>query len=459
MSHSVKNVLVIGLGKTGTSVCSFLKNQGAQVYVAEDRADLLAQAENEGFNPLTLTGDWPHLDYAVVSPGVPWCWPAPHPFCLKARQLGLALINDVDLFALRLRAEKPDAQIIAITGTNGKSTTTALMHHVLDTLSQPNTMGGNIGVPVLDLPLQAGTYVLELSSYQLELCRSLFPHIGILLNITPDHLTRHGGMASYTAAKAHVFEGMSLGGYGVISVDDSHCSALYEHFQPAYVKKLIPISTRHALSYGVYLEKGVLMDAIEAPHAVGPLDEMPTLRGEHNWQNMLAVYAALRCQQLQGKDIWKAFKTFPGLAHRQEHVGQKNNVTFINDSKATNVDSVAKALPYYDNIYWIVGGQAKEGGLKGLESWLGRIRHAYLIGEAAQDFANYLAYHQVPHTVAGTLDKAVDKAAHAAFESPDDSVVLLSPACASWDQFKSFEERGDVFRAAVQHVMDKKGLS
>jgi UDP-N-acetylmuramoylalanine--D-glutamate ligase len=476
----VKKVLVLGLGKTGLSACRYLHAQGIAVCVAEESRERLNLAQAEGYPSLVEAG-WEDVSAVVVSPGIPWCWPTPHPVCLKARQLGIPLITDVDLFMQARLAQAPHSHMIAITGTNGKSTTTALMHHVLQTLGKPVVMGGNIGVPVLDLlchsdsfchsreggnpsidavdpRLREGdkdfTYVLELSSYQLELSHSVFPQTAILLNITPDHLGRHGGMAGYIAAKARIFEGLSQGGTGVISVDDAHCRELYNHFQR---DTLIPISTEQALPHGVYVEKGQLVDALgTTPQVMGSLEGMPTLRGPHNWQNMLAVYAALRSQGLSGHRVVEAFRTFPGLAHRQELVGTYEGVTFINDSKATNVESVSKALPYYENIYWILGGQAKEGGLQGLEPWLKRIRHAYLIGEAAPNFAAYLASHSVPYTIVKTLENAVPQAAQAALADPNgQATVLLSPACASWDQFASFEARGDAFRTLARTFINK----
>ena len=458
MMHSFKNVLVVGLGKTGASVCRFLKSQGVTVYGAEDNLQLAAVSDCELVT--AHFAKWHELDAVVVSPGIPWCWPSPHPLCLKARQLGIPLITDVDLFITQLSQNAPKAKIIGITGTNGKSTTTALMTHALNALEQPALMGGNIGVPVLDLP-QANdhAYVLELSSYQLELSRSFFAHVALLVNISPDHLSRHGGMAGYVAAKARIFEGLNQGGVGIIGVDDDHCRALYDYLKPFYGPRIIPVSTGHELPYGVYMKDGCLVDALDAPTTIGPLDAMPTLRGIHNWQNMVVAYAALRSLNCAGADLLPAFKTFPGLAHRQEVIAQKDNVVFINDSKATNVDSVSKALPCYENIYWILGGQPKEGGLSGLEPYLSQIRHAYVIGQSAPDFAAFFKAHGVPHTSSGTLDVAVAQAAQAAFLDPNPAVVLLSPACASWDQFASFEARGNAFRTYVEKLLQEASCS
>ena len=454
----MKKVLVLGLGRTGVSTCRYLQAQGFSVFVAEDHEARLKTALSEGYKIFTES-DWVDVAFVVVSPGIPWCWPAPHPLCFKARQRGIPLTTDVDLFMIERYKTMPGSQVIAITGTNGKSTTTALMHHTLTSLGRPALMGGNIGVPALDLLEEKQgdgrdlTYVLELSSYQLELSRSVFPHTALLLNITTDHLGRHGGMAGYTAAKARIFEGLSQGGKGVIGVDDDPCLGLYEALPQ---EGLIPISTQRSLSYGVYGVGGQLVDALEEgePRLMGSLEGMPALKGTHNWQNMLGVYGALRAQGISGHDIMDAFHSFPGLAHRQEVVAVHQGVTFLNDSKATNVDSVAKALPYYENIYWILGGQAKEGGLQGLEPWLPRVRHAYLIGESAASFSTYLTAHGVPHTVVGTLERAVSLAAQRArIDSAGQATVLLSPACASWDQFTSFEARGEAFKRFVHQYI------
>ena len=441
-----KKVSVVGLGKSGTATARALSDSGAIVSVWDDAES--ARTSVQGFtveNPLNAIQSY---DLIVWSPGIPHTFPKPHPIAVAAKQDHIPIVCDVDLLA----EAKPNNRILAITGTNGKSTTTTLLAHVLATSGRQVAAGGNLGTAALAMPDLGpeGRYVLELSSYQLELCPSLKIHAGVLLNITPDHLGRHGGMDGYIAAKRSVFDKLTSNGTAVIGVDDVHCLAIADQLQAQGVS-VVRISATHRLQKGISVPDGLLL---EDGQPVLDLTKVARLPGRHNWQNAAAAFALARADGLPSAAAASAISTYPGLQHRQELIADRKGVLFINDSKATNADAVAKALACYDRIYWILGGQAKEGGITSLSEYFPRIAHAYLIGEAAEEFADTLGT-QVPFTQCGTLEKAVAEAAKAARPG---SVVLLSPACASWDQFTSFEHRGDVFRSQVQ-ALDSQGAA
>jgi UDP-N-acetylmuramoylalanine--D-glutamate ligase len=344
--------------------------------------------------------------------------------------------------------------VIAVTGTNGKSTTTALIGHILKECGYRLEVGGNLGQPVLGFNAvgAGGVYVLELSSYQLELTPSLAPDIAVLLNITPDHLGRHGGMDGYIAAKRSIFRRGTRPQTAIIGIDDEPCREIAFDLANAPVFNAVTISA-------VSPEASVTaIDGLLADHRTGfaaDLTSIPSLPGAHNGQNAAASYAACVAFGVDPQSILTAMKTFPGLAHRQQRVATINGVTYINDSKATNAEAAGKALACYEPIYWIAGGQAKEGGLNGLEPLMPRVRRAFLIGEAEADFAAWLD-RRAAYTRCGTLDRALSEAhALAQQEQLPHAVILLSPACASWDQFKSFEHRGEAFGAAVRALAEK----
>ena len=337
---------------------------------------------------------------------------------------------------------------IAITGTNGKSTTTALIGHVLSACGFDVQMGGNIGNSVLALSPPSGKtiYVLEMSSFQIDLTPGIAPDVGVLSNLTPDHLDRHGSMENYAAIKARLMSQVTMGGHVIIGVDDTYTAAIFAQLPG----RAIPVSVGHTQAHGIFVEDGVLFDATSgAPTRVMAMDQAPHLRGTHNWQNAALAYGAVRSFIADPQAIAAAIASFPGLAHRMEDVGHVGNVVFINDSKATNADATARALAVYHDIFWIAGGKPKSGGIESLTEYFPRIRSAYLIGEAAPAFADTLDG-QASYIMSGTLDVAVRQAAtDAANASVPAPVVLLSPACASYDQFKDFEQRGDAFRALV----------
>jgi UDP-N-acetylmuramoylalanine--D-glutamate ligase len=448
-TYATQRIAVMGLGKSGLSAAAALKAGGAKVCVWDDSAEQRKAAAAAGWTVLDPEAE--RLDVAGViwSPGVPHTLPKPHPLAVKARAQNVPLICDVDVLC---RAQQA-ATFIGVTGTNGKSTTTALTAHILRHAGRATEVGGNLGTPALDLvPLGAfGTYVLELSSYQLELVPALSLETAIFLNITPDHIDRHGSMDGYVAAKKRIFAHQRHPRAAIIGVDDAYSASLAEQLTRAGAHQVVPISVHKTIPGGVYVESGMLIDASEGRATpVIDLRAIATLPGDHNWQNAAAAYGAARSQGLAPQVIAAALASFKGLAHRQELVAVVDGVRFVNDSKATNADAAEKALRCYENIYWIAGGRAKEGGIAPLKPLFGRIRHAFLIGEAADDFADTLEASQVPHDLYEDLETAVEDAGTRALrEKRPGAVVLLSPACASFDMFKNFEERGEVFRREV----------
>jgi UDP-N-acetylmuramoylalanine--D-glutamate ligase len=358
-------------------------------------------------------------------------------------------VSDVEL----LWRARRSARFVAITGTNGKSTTTALIAHVLKAAGLEIVAGGNIGTPALDLPALGprGVYVLELSSYQLEITPSAIYDVAVLLNITPDHLDRHGGMDGYVAAKRLIFRGQGEDDTAIVGVDDGICRRIRADLAARGAQRVVAISAFDGAAGGVFAGGQWLIDDLDRlSRPLADLSRARALPGTHNGQNAAAAYAVARALDVPAEIAAKALLDFPGLAHRQELVGTADGVRFINDSKATNADAAARALESYENIFWIAGGIAKEGGIAPLAPFFPHIAHAFLIGQAAPDFARTLEG-RVPHTSCGTLEAALDaahKAARAAGKKP--AVVLLSPACASFDQFKNFEARGDAFRALVR---------
>jgi len=427
-----RTVAVMGLGKSGAATVDALLHGGAIVWAWDDNE----AARAPGLPLVDLAAaDFAGLDLLVWSPGIPHTFPQPHPVAEKARAAGIPLVCDVDLLA----SARPDLRPLAVSGTNGKSTTTTLLAHILAAAGRAVAAGGNLGTPVLALPDLGpeGRVVLELSSYQLELVPSLRLAAAVLLNITPDHLGRHGGMEGYIAAKRGLFDRLAPGGVAVVGVDDAPSAAIAEALPDA-----VRISVERELAKGVSAPDGVLLDDGKP---VRDLKTIARLPGRHNWQNACAAYAMARADGIAPETIAAALATYPGLAHRQELVATIDGVAWINDSKATNADAAEKALVCYPRILWIIGGQAKEGGIVSLAPHFGRVAHAFLIGEAADSFAATLAG-RVAFSRSGTLESAV---AEAAAMAKAGDTVLLSPACASWDQFHSFEHRGEVFRALV----------
>ncbi len=453
------HVALFGLGRSGLSAGRALMAGGAIVHAWDDGAEARDNAENEG---LTLDdlyeADWSQFSALVLSPGIPLTHPEPHALVLKARAHDLEIIGDVELFARELEhLDVPGGKpmVIAVTGTNGKSTTTTLIAHILNSCGYRAMAGGNIGQAILDLPppTYRSVYVIEMSSYQIDLTRSLRPDVAVLLNITPDHLERHGGFEGYVATKAKIFEGQSSEGIAVIGVDDSQTQEICTRISSRKAHQVIPVSVGNALGRGIYVIHGVLYDGVVRPtKKVVDLNEAHGLPGAHNWQNAAIAFAAIRGLLKDHLKLADAILSFPGLAHRLEEVGRLEKVRFINDSKATNGEAAARALAAYENIFWIAGGQAKAGGIEALKPLYSRVSKAYLIGEAADEFAACLEG-AVTYVKSGDLKTALAQAMEdASIYRQGDPIVLLSPACASFDQFKDFEQRGDAFRAMVQKV-------
>jgi UDP-N-acetylmuramoylalanine--D-glutamate ligase len=448
---------VLGLGRSGAATAEALIRGGARVLAWDDSETARAAVPADILVDLKDT-DWGAIDALVMSPGIPLTHPVPHPVAAAARAAGRPIISDIELLAMA----QPSARFVCITGTNGKSTTTTLIAHVLKSAGRRVEVGGNLGQAALSLaPVgHDGIYVLELSSYQLDITPTPIADIALLLNITPDHLDRHGGMDGYIAAKELILRPKGKTSIGIVGQDDAPCRALFEKLKTGE-RRLIPISAEKPVAGGAHVDKdGRLIDAIRGEaKVVLDLKEIASLPGKHNWQNAVAAYVTVKALGLQAEEIVAGFRSYPGLAHRQELVATLNGVRYINDSKATNADAAEKALACYDNIYWILGGKPKDGGLAGLEAYYAKIRHGFLIGEAASAFARQIN-RAFPTTQCGTLEKAVAEAhGLAQRDKKPGAVVLLSPACASFDQYPNFEIRGNRFRALVEEIAGRKGAA
>jgi UDP-N-acetylmuramoylalanine--D-glutamate ligase len=454
-----RQVAVFGLGKSGLLAAGALIAGGADVVVFDDDAKMLADAQAAGLKAQDLrTLDWPGIAALVLAPGVPLTHPEPHWAAALAAKASVEIIGDIELFCRERAKSGAQCPLVAITGTNGKSTTTALIAHLINSAGRDAQMGGNIGVPVLALqPFAPGrAYVLEVSSYQVDLAPSLRPTVGILLNVSEDHLDRHGSMENYAALKTLVPACVEPGGTAVIGVDDRYTRAAADRIERAG-KKVVRVSVLAPLRDGFYAQIGdqgsrILLAAGGKAHAAAQLAGIGSLRGQHNAQNAACAIAACLALGLELPAIQKGLASFPGLAHRMQQVGAKGSVLFVNDSKATNVDSAAKALASFTDIFWIAGGKPKTGGINSLAEFFPRIRKAYLIGEAAADFAKTLDG-KVPYETNGVLAAAVEAAARdAAASGLKEPVVLLSPACASFDQYPNFEVRGKAFTDLVRAI-------
>ena len=455
-------VAVFGLGHSGVAAARSLTAGGARVSAWDDDPAQREAAAAAGV-PLDDLYDRDFTDLAalVLSPGVPLTHPAPHRVVVQARKAACPVIGDVELFA---RCRLP-ARVIGITGTNGKSTTTALIGHMLGALVQPAAVGGNLGTPVLDLPPfdREGIYVLELSSFQLDLTTSLVCDVAVLLNLGSDHLDRHGDRAGYVAVKKRIFAGQRSDHTAIIGRDDDHADAIYRDLAANDRQRVVPVAVGREVTGGVYVLDGILHDATGGDVVRADLSEAKALRGVHNWQNAAAAVAAVRALGLPGDRVAASVASFPGLAHRLEKIAVIGGVRFINDSKATNVAAAARALASFERVYWIAGGRAKQDSLESLAPLFPRIAHAFLIGEATAAFAAVLEG-RVPLTRAGELATALDQAARQAFADVGGAgdkapVVLLSPACASFDQWPNFEARGEAFRAHVQALVQVHGAA
>ena len=448
-----KKVAVFGLGASGLISASALLAGGADIVAFDDDAASIAKASAGGIPTVDLRQvDWAKIAALVLAPGVSLTHPAPHWVVQFARKANVEVIGDVELFCRERRQHAPSAPFVAITGTNGKSTTTALIAHLTAAAGMDAQLGGNIGTAILSLapPSTGCVHVIECSSYQIDLAPSLDPSVGVLINLSEDHLDRHDTMKNYAAVKERLVSGVPDDGTAIIGVDDEWCHKIATRLAQAG-KRVVQISLRRKLKDGLYVESGRILRAQDGQSwLIAELGGIGSLRGLHNAQNAACAAAATLALGLEPAAIQAGLRSFPGLVHRMEEVGRRGAVLFVNDSKATNADSAAQALACFHDIFWIAGGRPKTGGIESLRSFFPRIRKAYLIGEAADQFAATLA-DTVRHEITGTLDKALAAAARdAATSSAQEPVVLLSPACASFDQYRNFEVRGDAFRALVQ---------
>jgi UDP-N-acetylmuramoylalanine--D-glutamate ligase len=486
-----RRVAVFGLGRSGITAARALQAGGAVPVLWDDGVSGRMQAEAEGFIVEDLTrADWSGFAALVLSPGAPLTHPKPHWTVERAHGAGVPVIGDVELFARALDALPKDQRprVVAITGTNGKSTTTALIGWVLKSAGLSVHIGGNIGIGVLALPAPTpdAVYVIEVSSYQLDLTTRFAPDVAILTNISPDHLDRHGGMEGYVAAKQRIFQAQGAEALALVGVDEAWGQGIASDLR-AQGRRVETVTSLPSPLVGeggsrtetdegsLSLSESTLEPSASAtPHPspsgppsptrgegyvvapglltsngqpVADLSAARSLPGRHNAQNAAFAYAAARALGVSHDAAVEGLMTFPGLAHRMEAVGRLDGVRFINDSKGTNADAARQALASYPKVFWIAGGKAKEGGIEALRDLFPHVAKAYLIGEAAEAFAETLG--GTPHIVAHTMERAVEMAAADAAKAGGEQVVLLSPACASFDQFPDFEVRGEAFRAAV----------
>jgi UDP-N-acetylmuramoylalanine--D-glutamate ligase len=461
-SFAGRKLAVFGLGSSGLSTCEALNAGGAHPIAFDDDAAKVAAAASRGIATADLRKiDWTKVAALVLSPGVPLTHPAPHWSVALARQAGIEVIGDIELYCRERRAVAPAAPFVAVTGTNGKSTTTALIAHVLSAGGIAAQRGGNIGVAILSLdpPAPRRAHVIECSSYQIDLAPSLDPSVGILLNVSPDHLDRHGTIEQYAAIKARLVEGVPAKGAAIIGVDDECSQAIADRLERVG-KRVIRVSVRRPLQSGFYAEADRILEAKPGskPRIIVRIGGIGSLRGLHNAQNAACTTAAALALGLEPEAIERGLRSFPGLAHRMEEVGRKGRVLFVNDSKATNADAAARALASFSDIFWIIGGRAKAGGIAPLAEYFPHIRKAYLVGEATESFAATLEG-RIDYERAGTLDRAVALASRDAEQSrAAEPVVLLSPACASFDQYPNFEIRGSAFRELVRKLDGVKAV-
>ena len=460
-AYEGKDVAVFGLGRSGISTCRALMAGGARVCAWDDNEAARKAAEAAGVPLVDLNKrDWQNFACLVLSPGIPLRYPEPHRFVKMAQMVSVPVIGDMELFARAVadlkEFERP--RIVGITGTNGKSTTTALIGHILKQSGKDVRVGGNIGVGVLDLDrLHSGAiYVLELSSYQLDLAETLRCDVAVMLNLSPDHLTRHGGMDGYVSAKRRIFRNQTPHDWAIIGVDDTRSQIMCTQLSSEGLRKVMPVSAEYGLGRGVSVLDGQLCDAmfgrVSPPISISKARALP---GRHNQQNAAAAYAACRALGLEPADILAAMDTFPGLPHRLETIGTLEGVRFINDSKATNAQAAEQALRAFPDSWWIVGGRPKEDGIDDLVPLFSGIKKAYLIGESTEAFARVLTG-KLEHEKCRTLDVAVEAAFRDAKASGlPGAVVLFSPACASFDQFKDFEQRGEAFRQQAAKLVKR----
>ena len=444
---------VVGLGRNGLPAANALVAMGAEVLAWDDSPAARAAAAAAGVAVGDPSNDKQRFHAMVLSPGIPHLLPRPHPFAIWAYENDLPIFSDAELLFHAVLASGSRARFAGITGTNGKSTTTALLAHILTTAGVPNAAGGNLGPAALALPRLGddGVYVLEMSSYMLERIASLRFDVAAMLNLSADHLDRHHDMAGYAMAKRAIFGRQGANNLAVIGIDDPASCAMAESLyrQPAAVSRISGSASPEGLP-DIWCDQAILRDR------TGPLLRMTDARalpGPHNAQNAAAAAAMALHLGVSREDIARGIVSFAGLAHRQQRVGSRDGIDFINDSKATNADAAGRALACYPNIVWIAGGIAKDGGIEALAPLFQHVAHAVLIGRDALMLAATLEAHDIGYTLAGTLAAAVP-AAFAVARTLGADTVLLSPACASFDQFAGFDARGERFAELVAELPD-----
>lgn len=445
-----RKVAVFGLGTSGIATAKALAAGGADANCWDDSEASRAKAVEAGLNVVDLSkADWSEFAALILSPGIPLTHPVPHPVVVVAKAANLPIIGDIELFCRERQRIAPKAPLVAVTGTNGKSTTVALIAHILAEAGRDVQLGGNFGPPILSLepPAMSRIHVLECSSFQIELAPSLRPSIGVLLNISPDHIDRHGSLERYEEIKTRLPRASEV---AIIGVDDNRSPRIADRVEQSGVP-VMRVSARSPLADGIVVRDGTITAvAGGAEEQIASIDGVGTLRGTHNWQNAGVATAVARQLRVSDTGIAKSLRTFPGLPHRMEEVGRLGRILFVNDSKATNSDATARALASFNHLYWIVGGRPKSGGIDALAPLFPRVAKAFLIGEAAEPFARTMEG-RVAYEISKTLEQAVASAIGVALESSEEEpVVLLSPAAASYDQFSNFAERGDRFRDLVK---------
>ncbi len=451
MDLSDKKWGILGLARSGLATIAALKD--APYFAWDDNEKSQKAALKKGYNVCPLS-DWPwdELDYLVISPGIPHTWPRPHKAAELARRHNIPLISDIEILSYLY----PQNPILALTGTNGKSTTTSLVHHIFEQCHKPALMGGNIGNAVLNLkPKQSEAFILELSSYQLEITPSLKPKIATLINITPDHLERHGGMENYIKAKELIFKNQTADDIAIIGIDEPVVQSIYENFHKKYAAKVVPVSTSKPVVGGLYIENDWLIDnRHHKKEKVFELKQASFLTGKHNHQNIAIAYGMATAFHLDKFQIIKAITHYKGLCHRQQFIEKWKNITFINDSKATNGHATSKALSSYQNILWLAGGQAKEDGLGESLHFLDNIEKAFLYGQDRQKLLNELPQHIKAESYKQLKTATAKAITYALNHKNKNFVILLSPAAASFDQFDNFEERGDYFIKLIPQMKE-----
>ncbi len=463
-----KKIAILGLGRSGMASARALKAGGAELIVWDDQKPARENAKQEGFALVDFSKET-HLEtieYLILSPGIIHQGEKKHPIVALAQKKSIPVMGDLELFAHYLNHQIPKEnrpKLVVITGSNGKSTTTALISHILKSSNRHVQMGGNIGIPVLELEMigSEGVYVIEASSYQLSLTQTLKPDLAVWLNIASDHIEYHGSLEAYILAKENLFLSQEKGDHIIIGVDDPASQRICTELFSKSKAKIIPISSRRALASGVHITGGILWDAMaaEARQILNVQTEIDTLKGRHNAQNLAASYAVCQILKLSKKRITDSLSSFKNLPHRMEIVGNFLNILYINDSKATNIAATIQALKAYRTVYWIAGGQPKKENYETLKTELNHVQRIYLIGEASASMKS--AYETVkPVKEVKTLDRAVAMATYDALkEKYKNPVILFSPACASFDQYKNFEERGNNFKHIITQVQHACSVS